>query len=69
MEPCIDYTSFPPDNVAQHLRIDLDMQSVITNVKKADPSALASAFSVYSDGNDRHLHYTFFIRIQILMLL
>eukprot|EP00596_Hydrurales_sp_CCMP1899_P006269 CAMPEP_0119044710 /NCGR_PEP_ID=MMETSP1177-20130426/33789_1 /TAXON_ID=2985 /ORGANISM="Ochromonas sp, Strain CCMP1899" /LENGTH=67 /DNA_ID=CAMNT_0007015239 /DNA_START=1 /DNA_END=201 /DNA_ORIENTATION=- len=28
------------------------MQSVITNVKKADPSALASAFSVYSDGGN-----------------
>jgi hypothetical protein len=64
MEPCIDFTSFAPNNVAEHLKIDLDMQSVITNVKKADPAVqtdLDLAFDAYSIGNDLHLHYTFFI--------
>jgi hypothetical protein len=63
MEPCIDYTSFASNNVAEHLEIDLDMQSVITNVKQADPAVqtnLDLAFDAYSIGNDLH-HYTFFI--------
>jgi hypothetical protein len=59
------YKTFGTNDVTSHLRIDLDMQKVITQ----SGSDLAEAFKVYTEGNDLHLHYPFFIRKQILILL
>jgi hypothetical protein len=59
------YETFGTNDVTKHLKIDLDMQKVIT----LSGSDLSEAFKEYSVGNDLHLHYPFFIRKQILMLL
>jgi hypothetical protein len=71
MAACVDsiYGYTPANDVGNHLLLDLDLQSVITNVKATPNALLGQAFTAYSVGNDLQLHYTFLIQKQILMML